>query len=96
MTVSLLALLQAATPPVEPDGLWQRILHFFDTPAPYSPFSEYLLVMFVLWLIARRANRRHTFDSQAQDVLDEKYAQGEISEKAYRKHRQEMAVRPKR
>jgi hypothetical protein len=96
MTTSLLAMLQAAAPPVDPDGLWDRILNFLDTPAPYSPFSEYLLVMLILWLIARRANRRRTFDTQAQEVLDEKYAKGEISETAYRKYRQEMSLRPKR
>jgi hypothetical protein len=96
MMASLLALAQTAPPPVESYGLWQQFMHFINTPAPYSPFGEYLLVMFILWLIARRANRRQTFDSQAQEVLDEKYAQGEISEKAYRKYRQEMALRPKR
>jgi hypothetical protein len=74
----------------------QRVMDFVDTPAPYSPFSEYLLLLFILWLIARRANRRETFDTQAQDVLDQKYADGELTKKAYDKYRQEMALRPKR
>jgi hypothetical protein len=77
-------------------GWWGHVIDFFNTPAPYSPFSEYLLVMFVMWLLARRANRRRTFDSQAQEVLDQKYADGEISKTAYEKYRQEMALRPKR
>ncbi|HSJ25919.1 MAG TPA: hypothetical protein VK929_14680 [Longimicrobiales bacterium] len=85
-----------AVPAGEDFGFFQKLMHFLDTPAPYSPFSEYLLVMFILWLIARRANRRRTFDAQAQDVLDQKYAEGEISHKAYEKFRQEMALRPKR
>jgi hypothetical protein len=76
---------------------WDRVMGFVDTPAPYSPFSEYLLLLFVLWLIARWARRRPTsFDTQAQEVLDQKYAEGEISVGAYRKFRQEMSMRPKR
>jgi hypothetical protein len=77
-------------------GWWDHVIEFFNTPAPYSPFSEYLLVMFILWLLARRANRKRTFDTQAQEVLDQKYADGEISKTAYEKYRQEMALRPKR
>jgi hypothetical protein len=92
----IMMLLQAATETATP-GWGQRILDFVDTPAPYSPFSEYLLVLFVLWLIARRAERKSdTFDTQAQEVLDEKFARGEISRKAYDKYRQEMAQRVKR
>jgi hypothetical protein len=77
-------------------GLWDRIMTFVDTPAPFSPFGEYLLVLFVLWYIARRANRPKPFDTQAQDVLDEKYAAGELSKNAYDKYRQQMTLRPKR
>lgn len=81
----------------EPRGWGQRILDFIDTPAPYSPFSEYLLVLFVLWLIARRAEAKNeNFDEQAQEVLDEKFAKGELSRQAYEKYRQEMAMRVKR
>jgi hypothetical protein len=91
----LASLLQAAVDS-SPDGWGSRILAFVDTPAPYSPFSEYLLILFILWLIARRADRKATFDTQAQEVLDEKFAAGELSRKAYDRYRQEMAVRPKR
>jgi hypothetical protein len=91
----LMFLLQAVTP-AEDYGWWDRMIDFFNTPAPYSPFSEYLLVMFVLWLIARYSNRKKTFDMQAQDVLDQKYADGEISKSAYEKYRQQMVLRPKR
>lgn len=88
---------QAAAAAAEPDAWAQRILSFLDTPLPYSPFSEYLLVLFVLWLIARRADRRpNTFDTQAQDVLDEKFEKGEISRAAYEKYRQQMALEQKR
>jgi hypothetical protein len=77
-------------------GLWHRLASFVDTPLPFSPFSEYLVLLFVLWAIARRANRPKPFDTQAQDVLDEKYAAGEISRSAYDKFRQQMAIRTKR
>jgi hypothetical protein len=96
MLNNMLIAVQGAAPAAEQFGLWQQVVHFVDTPAPYSPFGEYLLVMFILWLIARRANRRVTFDTQAQEVLDQKYAEGELSKKAYDKYRQEMALRPKR
>jgi hypothetical protein len=77
-------------------GLFDRIYSFLDTPAPYSPFSEYLLVMFLLWLLARRGRKKETFERQAQDVLEEKYAAGEINKKTYDKFRQESTLRPKR
>jgi hypothetical protein len=92
----VMLLVQAATQP-EATGWGSRILNFVDTPAPFSPFSEYLLVLFVLWLIARRANRKKTsFDTQAQDVLDAKYEEGELSREAYEKYRQDVSLRPKR
>ncbi|HSJ09430.1 MAG TPA: hypothetical protein VK928_05930 [Longimicrobiales bacterium] len=79
------------------DGFMQRVGQFLDSPAPYSPFSEYLLLLFVLWLIARIQHRKkNTFETQAQDVLDQKYADGELSKKAYDKFRQDATVRPKR
>lgn len=82
----------------EPAGrsVWQYIVDFVDSPAPYSPFSEYLLLLFVLWLIARRDHRKKTFDTQAQEVLDEKYSRGELTKEAYEKYRQDVALRPKR
>jgi hypothetical protein len=96
MTVTML--LQAAvSPPPDVPGWGARMLDFINTPAPYSPFSEYLLVLFVLWLIARRAERkRHSFDTQAQDVLDAKFSEGELSRETYDKYRQDVALRPKR
>lgn len=100
-TAAMLLLLQ--TPPRSqplqetPDGFFNRFLQFIDTPAPYSPFTEYLLLLFVLWLIARIQHRKkNTFETQAQDVLDQKYADGELSRKAYDKFRQDATVRPKR
>jgi hypothetical protein len=91
-----MVLAQTAATADDGSGWWEQVLHFIDTPAPYSPFSEYLLVLFILWLLARRENRSRSFDSQAQEVLDQKYASGEISKKAYDKFRQQMTVRPKR
>lgn len=83
-------LLQAGDAAAGP-GFWARVLDFIDTPAPYSPLSEYLLVLFVLWLIARISRRRQeSFSIQAQDVLDQKYHSGELSRKAYDKYRQDV------
>jgi hypothetical protein len=78
-------------------GWWESVRVFFDTPAPYSPFSEYLLLLFIMWLIARISNRApKSFDTQAQEVLDQKFADGEITPAAYHRFRQETALRPKR
>lgn len=92
----LMLMFQAATGAPAETGWFQYVLDFIDTPAPYSPFGEYLLLLFILWLLARRHDRRRSFDSQAQEVLDEKYAKGEISKKAYEKYRQDVSLRPRR
>lgn len=94
----ILSALQQAAPVVEDSapGWWSWLVDFVDTPAPYSPFSEYLLVLFVLWLLARHdARKQGDFGRQAQEVLEEKYQQGEISKKAYDKYRQDISLRPK-
>lgn len=96
MSMMTLLLQTAATPPAEGDWL-DSVLAFLDSPAPYSPLSEYLLVLFILWLMARRHDRKKkTFERQAQDVLDEKLQNGEISKESYEKFRQDLALRPKR
>ena len=98
-SMSLIALLQAAeTLATEPAGDWvDSMLTFLDTPAPYSPLTEYLAVLFLLWLLARRTERKkESFDRQAQDVLDRKLAEGELTEAAYQKFRQDLIIRPKR
>jgi hypothetical protein len=77
-------------------GVGDHIYWFLDSPAPYSPFSEYLAVMFLLWLLARRGRKKETFERQAQDVLEEKYAKGEINKATYDKYRQDVSLRPKR
>ena len=77
-------------------GPVQKFVDFMDTPAPYSPFTEYLAVLFLLWLLARRDHgRRDTFDAKAQEVLDQKLADGEIDRRTYDKYRQETSLRPK-
>jgi hypothetical protein len=73
----------------------QKVIDFMDTPAPYSPFTEYLAVLFLLWLMARR-DQRNTFDARAQEVLDQKLAEGEIDKTTHEKYRQEMSLKPKR
>ena len=93
----LLALMQAAAEapiPAEP-AFGQKVMEFLDTPAPYSPLSEYLLVLFLLWLLARR-QRPKDFGMQAQEVLEEKFKAGEIDQKTYEKYRQELSMRLKK
>lgn len=88
----LLSLLQSTAVP----GPMQKVLDFLDSPAPYSPFSEYLLVLFLLWLLARRQRPKADFGGQAQDVLEEKFKKGEIDKKTYEKYRQELSMRLKK
>ena len=71
------------------------VIAFFDTPAPFSPFTEYMLVIVVLWLLAKRKEPKPNFDEQAQQVLEHKFNQGEITKDAYDKFRQDMSLRPK-
>ena len=96
MSGMMLLLQTAATP--SPQGDWvDSVLTFLDTPAPYSPLTEYLLVLFILWLIARRHERhKETFEGQAQEVLDQKLHAGELTREAYDRFRQDMMLRPKR
>jgi len=95
----LAMLLQTAPTPEPGGGWWQNLKDFVDTPAPYSPFSEYLLLLFALWLVARlehsREERKKSFDKQAQEVLEDKYARGELSRQTYEKFRQDVTMRPR-
>ena len=94
MTTTWLLVQAAVTAP--PGGWIDSVVDFLDTPAPYSPLSEYLLVMLLLWLLARWQQRKPpSFDEQAQDALDDKYRQGELSDKAYEKYRQDLSLRAK-
>jgi uncharacterized membrane protein len=62
-----------------------------------SPYNEFILVLFVLWLFARRGRpRQGDFNKQAQEVLEEKYRKGEISRKTYEKFRQDVSLRMRR
>ena len=93
--VHALAMLLQPTPAIAAPEWWAYVVDFIDTPAPYRPFSEYLLVLFVLWLLARveqRKKRRKDFAFQAQTVLEEKYENGELSRDAYEKFRQDTTM----
>jgi hypothetical protein len=90
----IMALLQATEE--LPPSLIDRVREFLDTPAPYSPLTEYLLVLFLLWLLARRQRPKSDFGGQAQEVLEEKFKSGEIDEKTYEKYRQELSMRLKK
>jgi hypothetical protein len=80
----------------EVPGFLRKVLDFLDTPAPYSPFTEYLAVLFLLWLLARRGKDTKDFSAEAQKVLDEKYKKGEIDRRTYEKYRQELSMRLKK
>jgi len=78
-------------PPLDFGDLLTRI------GAYLGPYTEYIIILFVFWLFARRgAQKQGDFNRQAQEVLDELYQKGEISEKAYQKFRQDISLRPKR
>jgi hypothetical protein len=79
----------------EVPGFMRKVLDFLDTPAPYSPFTEYLFILFVLWLLARRKDTKD-FSAEAQQVLEEKFKKGEIDKKTYDKYRQELSMRIKK
>lgn len=62
-----------------------------------SPYNEFIVVLFLLWLFARRGRpKQGDFNRQAQEVLEQKYRAGEISRKTYEKYRQDISLRPKR
>lgn len=91
---TLIALVQQAgeeLPPLNFGDLLTQI------GAYLGPYTEYIVILFVFWLFARRgAQKQGDFNRQAQEVLDELYQKGEISEKAYQKFRQDISLRPKR
>jgi len=74
---------------------WDVVLR--DAYEFLSPYNEFLIFLFVLWLFARRGRpKSEDFNRQAQEVLDRKYKSGEISRKTYEKYRQDISLRPKR
>jgi hypothetical protein len=86
---------RAAEVPVshEVPGFLQSLLELIDSPLPYSPMSEYVVVLLILWILARTADKKKDFSAEAQKVLDEKYKRGEIDYEAYEKFRQELSMR---
>lgn len=83
------ALLQAEEP------AWRATLH--RVYEFLSPYNEFIVLLFVLWLFARRGRpEAEDFNRQAQEVLEQKYRKGEISRKAYEKYRQDISMRPRR
>jgi len=78
-------------PPLNFGGLLSSLLAYL------GPYTEYIVILFVFWLFARRGGQKQgDFSRQAQEVLDELYQKGEITEKAYQKFRQDISLRPKR
>jgi len=91
-------LLQALETPTshEVPGFMQSFLELVDSPLPYSPMSEYVVVLLILWVLARTADKKKDFSAEAQKVLDEKYKRGELDYEAYEKFRQELSMRLKK
>ncbi|MGH7503718.1 MAG: hypothetical protein ACREL7_18485 [Longimicrobiales bacterium] len=90
--LNLWAMMQAAEPPpIEVSEILERILQYL------SPYTEYLVILLVFWLFARRGGQKQgDFNRQAQEVLDELFKRGEITKNAYEKFRQDISLRPKR
>ena len=80
----------------EVPGFLQSFLELIDSPLPYSPMSEYVVVLLILWVLARTADKKKDFSAEAQKVLDEKYKRGELDYEAYEKFRQELSMRLKK
>ena len=96
--MSLLAMTQRATAPLleaAADPTWMGTLaSLYDF---LSPYNEFVAILFVLWLFARRGRpEQGDFNRQAQEILESKYRSGELSRKAYEKFRQDISLRPKR
>ena len=92
LTHLFLAAFQAAEPE---RGFWAQLVA--DIYGAAAPYYEVMIVLLLLWLLARRTSTRQgDFSRQAQEVLEEKFRRGEISQRAYEKFRQDIAVRPKR
>jgi hypothetical protein len=91
-------LLQAVDTPTshEVPGFMQSFLELIDSPMPYSPMSEYVVVLLILWVLARTADKKKDFSAEAQKVLDDKYKRGELDYEAYEKFRQELSMRLKK
>lgn len=90
-------LLQAAqqlpsNPAVEPTGI-DKIANFIENT---GMLKYYLLLLFILWLLARRGHEKKDFSAEAQAVLDEKFKKGELDRKTYEKYRQELSMRVKK
>lgn len=93
MMWSFLSVLQDAD--IDPAEV-PRFLRWLDSPLPYSPFSEYIVVLLILWFFARKQRPNSDFSGQAQEVLEEKFKRGEIDAKTYEKYRQELSMRLKK
>lgn len=94
MTALMRILVGSQQPELPPLGL-DRVLG--DLLSYLSPYTEYVVILLVFWLFARRGGQKQgDFNRQAQEVLDDLYQKGEISQKAYEKFRQDISLRPKR
>jgi hypothetical protein len=93
--MSLLLMVVQATEEMDPAHV-PGFLRWLDSPLPYSPFSEYILVLLILWFVARKQRPNVDFSEQAQEVLEEKFKKGEIDKKTYEKYRQELSMRLKK
>ena len=87
----MVALQESDLPPLGLDRILSDLLAYL------SPYTEYVIILLVFWLFARRGGQKQgDFNRQAQEVLDELYKKGEISQRAYEKFRQDISLRPKR
>ena len=81
----------------EPTGSgMQRIRDILEAPIPEMSLWMVLVLLFVLWLLFRQSRSRASdLGANAEKVLRERYASGEIGEETYKKMLNDVRLRPK-
>ena len=74
----------------------QRILQILESPIPEMSLWMVIVLLVVLWLLFRQSrNRSSDLGANAEKVLRERYASGEIGEETYKKMLNDVRLRPK-
>jgi uncharacterized membrane protein len=85
--------IQAAT---EGQTATQRLLETLQAPIPQVSLWVAIVLLIILWVLARARRRVDTDVSQmGERVLRERYARGEITEETYKKLLADVRMKPK-
>ena len=81
----------------EPSGSgMQRVLHILESPIPEMSLWMVIVLLFILWVLFRQSRSRGSdLGANAEKVLRERYASGEIGEETYKKMLNDVRLRPK-